>query len=236
MNNLTLHPSNLYIPMLNQGSYFRPWGYQEYTMKLIDNYDLVLVNSTRQMGMTTMLNFSCLKYAVENPDQTVMITRHNFRAVKESLQAIGKDWTYHLIDGDGICRQSLNVRKIGKDTLEFENGSIILGNTFDPAYMRGLRLDALFVDDPFTISHTLGEKFRVEALPTFKAIGTKIVMGGLLAQKKGLFYDLHFDPDFVTHYLPWHLHPDRNKAWRKQMIENSGKELFVDSFHCMGSI
>jgi hypothetical protein len=216
------HPVNGSIP-------FNPYPFQEDALRLLsENNHLTVLNTARQMGMTTIFAIFALFQAATKPDQAILICGNRLAHAIE------------IMDRIRFAYQSLpnNVRpgviEYNKTTISFANGSRIMGRAVTEHAGRGLSLTHIMIDQAAYVSYKTLDGFWTSTMPCM-ATGGKTIVQSTPRYADGLFYDLCRNaPDNGAHLMtiPWHKHPERNEAWAEPYRQNLGERAWRSEFEC----
>lgn len=208
---------------------FKPYPFQEDALRLLcENNRLTVLNTSRQMGMTTIFAIFALFQAATKPDQAILVCANRLANAIEIMDRIR--YAYQSLPN--------NVRpgviEYNKTTISFSNGSRIIARAVNENAARGMSLTHILIDQAAFISYKTLESFWTAAMPCM-ATGGKTVVQSTPRYADGLFYDLcRHAPDNGAHVMtiPWHKHPERDEAWAKPYRDNLGERAWRSEFEC----
>lgn len=222
------HPKNGLIP-------FVKYPHQEILWRSIDVSDRLVINTARQMGLTTLYSVYAVSYALKNPASRVKIVKTGLQGIKEVLSVLVDQTNPKRVLTDGT-------------TVEYDNGSVISGITTNnlvcikkdretgkeyetSIFELGERVDLLIIDDAACISFKYdGIMHNIFQNPYF----SKIIISSDPHESRGFFYNVWTNDniDVNKFMLPWYMHPDRNSSWAESTINLIGKDLFLKEYCC----
>jgi terminase large subunit-like protein len=211
---------------------FKPYDFQCRILKQLDQQTKLkqastnlLLNASRQMGITKILGAAAIYYAVKNPNETILWTSDSYTQTLEATNRIRE-----LIESSPYELMPM-ITEWNKGNIKFNNGSQIIGRSCGADMGRGTLVHRLFIDNAAWISH----KKLSEMWQTMKYLTIQTVMsntgGGI---QSGLFYDLWTDGDPIWRkiMLPWHEHPERDDEWFATMTKGLSIEQVKKEFCC----
>ena len=194
-----------------------------------------VVKIARQSGKTTVSTIFLLWYALFNKDKTVAIVAHKQEAAIDILKRIKMSitmlptWLQQGLEDDGWNKKSVT----------FENGSRIIANATSAEALTSLMVNLLFLDEFAKVPSHIAEEFITSTYPVISSGKTcKIIM---ISTPKGLNHFYEFwakavrqerQNNFYPIRVGWWEVPDRDEAWKEEMIADIGPIRFAQEFQC----
>ncbi len=216
---------------------YQPYDYQ---VELIDTYvnNRFSINLlSRQTGKTTTAAGYLLWYAMFKPDSTILIAAHKYSGVQEIMQRVR--YAYEL------CPDHIRagVTSYNKGSMEFDNGSRIIGQATTDNTGRGMSITLLYLDEFAFVRPTIAKEFWTSISPTLSTGGGAIITStpnsdedqfALLwkgANKTDDSYgntriDGLGENGFKAFESDWKRHPDRDQKWADDELGRIGEERF----------
>lgn len=208
------HPDRGKIP-------FHLYYYQEDLINTFLEHDRTLILKSRQLGISTLVAGYVLWLTLFHDDKNVLII------------AINQDVSKNMITKIKVMNELLPSwlkRKTVEDnrlSMRFNNGSQIKAIATTGTSGRSEALSLLVVDEAAFI-----DNFE----PTWASLQQTMATGGraiILSTPNGVGGWFHQtwvkasanENDFFTVRLPWHVHPDRDAAWRERQNTELGERL-----------
>lgn len=214
-----------YSPLLAD---FKLYGFQEEVIDVINTENKILINSARQMGISTIMDSYMLWKLNFTPNYSIASINTNGVNAIRSLNRI-KDSYDRLPD---YIRTK--PTKDNKKCLELENGSTLQAYSANTGPMRGKTIHLVFLDNA---SFTNNDTFYMSMLQSLTTDGKLVIASTLY--KSGLFLDLCRDAEsgdsaFKYIRLPYYLHPRRDRLWRsneEKILGVNGAKIEYDCTH-----
>ncbi len=210
----------------------------EFQKELIDTYvnNRFSINLlSRQTGKTTTAAGYLLWYAMFKPDSTILVAAHQFSGVQEIMQRIR--YAYELCP-DHIRAGSTSYNK---GSLEFDNGSRIMGQATTEKTGRGLSITLLYLDEFAFVRPTIAKEFWTSIRPTLATGGSAIITSTpnsdedqfALLWKGANKTEDEFGNEtelgqngFKAYEADWRRHPERDEKWESEERAAIGDERF----------
>jgi len=184
---------------------------------------------------TTISTIFLLWYALFNKDKTVAIVAHKQEAAVDILKRIKMSitmlpiWLQQGLEDDGWNKKSVN----------FENGSRLIASATSAEALTSLMVNLLFLDEFAKVPAHVAEEFITSTYPVISSGKTcKIIM---ISTPKGLNHFYEFwakavreerQNNFFPIRVGWWEVPDRDDAWKEEMIADIGPIRFAQEFQC----
>lgn len=210
---------------------FNLYPFQEKLVEAILTNDYIIINKSRQMGISTLMLgialwkslFSVQRILIATTKQAVSINQLNkLHYAYENLPY----WFKH----------SYQLRDKSKNYLDFSNGSRIMVRPVHRNAVVSETLDAVYVDECAWISDM--EEFYCATRPTLtQTNGQFVVMSS--PNKVGnwfantFFHAQHAMNVFKPIELPWHVHPDRDEKWMERMKQYDTEDEISENYNCV---
>lgn len=205
-----------YSPLLAD---FRLYKFQEDLVHDFEKHDRILINSARQMGITSVLMSYALQKINNFDNYSVLHVNAN---LAQAAAFLGKlKLSYYNLPFSVKQKDIQN----NKRCLCLENGSKILASSATSNSGKGFALDLVIIDNAAFISD-LSDLYAA-VVPTLKE-GGKIIISSTL-YKQGWFTDQceaakKGDHSFFYRELPYYVHPKKGRLWRSNQDKVLGEE------------
>ncbi len=197
---------------------FEPYLYQLDAIDHVHTNRLSVINSARQMGMTTTLGAYVLWQALFNPGQTIVICTSRLVGAVEWCDRIR-----YMIENlpPHLTPQML---RYNKTELAFDNGSRILFKAIAKDLGRGYAINMLVIDDAAYVNEGKMTDMWTSLYPCV-ATGTKVVIASCPKATGTFFHRIWTGNNgFAKMAIPWHAHPERDQAWYDQYASAMGQD------------
>lgn len=208
-----------YSPLLKD---FKLYKYQEDVLNVIEDNQKILINTCRQMGITTTLMFYILwkinfnenyKVLVVNTNQVQAI--HNLNILRYAYDRLPEDIKTDVEDNKKIL-------------LTLKNGSSVRCAGYSLNATIGYSYDLIIFDNA---AYCTNLEHQYDAVLYNLLSGGKIVINSTL-HKEGFFTNLcksaeKQEGDFVYKVLPYYLNKAYGRLWRSNRIAVLGSEDIV---------
>lgn len=211
-----------------------PLELYEFQKKAIKAYQLhrkIALNTSRQVGKTTVATAIILHFALFNKNKRIALLANKADTSREILSRIQLAYEYlpNWLKG--------GVREWNKGSVEFENGSTIIAAASSSSAIRGKTCSLVYIDECAFVENW--EEFSASVLPTLssgkttKTIFTSTPNGlnhfwsyceGAKKGSNGFFYI----------EVPWYDVPGRDEEWKKEVLGtiNNDMERFFAEYEC----
>lgn len=206
------HPVRGTIPFLT-------YPFQDETLKDFSNHNKSIVLKSRQMGITTLVSAYALWLMTFHSDKEILclsITQETSKSIVTKVRFANDNLPSWLKQKIVIDNQL---------SLKLGNGSQIKAASSSGSSGRSSALSLLIIDEAAFIDGV--EEIWLSAQSTLSTGGKAII----LSTPNGVgnfFHKLWIESeqsenDFKRITLPWHLHPERDKAWRDNQTKLLGE-------------
>ena len=207
------HPHRGTIP-------FELYPFQEDTLQTFCDNRFNLVLKSRQMGITTLVAAYSLWLMIFHQDKNVLIISIKQEVSKEIVTKV-RFANDHLPSWLKVVATEDN-----RLSLRLKNGSAIKATSSSSDAGRSMALSLLVLDEAAFID--CADDIWTSAQSTLSTGGNAII----LSTPNGVgnwFHKMWIEAekkknDFKTITLPWHLHPERDQAWRDLQTKNLGEK------------
>lgn len=206
---------------------FELYPFQKQVVKDLQENRFNIVLKSRQMGLSTLLAAYALWTMLFHKGKTIMVI--------SLKQEVAKEYISKIAYANEKLPSWLRARCIEDNRLsiKFENGSEIKASSTTKYSGVSYALSWLIFDEAALIENS--EELWTSAQPAL-SLGGKAVILSTPRGAKGFFYQLWKNTDtneFHQIKLPWHLHPERNQAWRDEEGRKLGNpEKAKQEFDC----
>ena len=219
------HPTKGPIP-------FQTFGFQNDVLKAVNDATtpIVLINTARQMGMTTLMCVYALYEAISKPDQVIIILATKYRNALEFLECMK-----YMIET--TTTSIPKITEYNKSTLSFDNGSRIIAKSASQNSLKGISANTILIQDAAFISYSHEDELWWSLTPLL-SYGGKIILYSTMHYNRGLFYKLWVENKISATKIKvtWDMHPDRDQNWANNVIQNIGMENFKSEYECEAKI
>lgn len=193
----------------------------------------VVVNSSRQIGKTTISTVFLLHYALFEESKTIAILANKEKTAIEILRRLKfayQEMPLWLQQGISETNGGWNKSSVG-----LENGIKILAGSTASSAIRGEVSALVFLDEFGFVPDNIASDFMSSVYPTI-ATGknAKIV---IVSTPNGLNHFYHIwkgavrnDNNFMPIKINWDEVPGRNKKWREEIIRDIGPTKWAQEF------
>jgi hypothetical protein len=216
--NFVQHPVKGSIP-------FSLYDFQKNLLQAYAEHRMVVVNHSRQMGISTTTMLYVLWKAMFNANQTIMLCSANLthaKALVQILKYFYETCPDYLRDG---------VKYYTSERIEFANGSRIITRAVQEHAGRGMTINLLVIDSAAYVSHKTMRDFWMSIIPTLSTGGHCILMSNPNTTA-GTFAEVWRDAvagknGFYPVKITWQDHPERDAAWAAQHALYIGADNFA---------
>jgi len=216
----------------------------EYQRRLIDSYHQHRFNINllpRQTGKTTTASGYLLWFAMFIPDSTILIAAHKYTGAQEIMARIR--YAYEM------CPDHIRAgcTSYNKQSIEFENGSLIVAQTTTETTGRGMSLSLLYADEFAFVPPNVASEFWTSISPTL-ATGGKAIITSTPNSDEDQFAQIWHEANkrtdefgnstltgkngFFPFKAHWSEHPERDEAWAEVERSRIGEERFRREHDC----
>ena len=210
---------------------FDLWPFQEELINSLVKNRFSIVKCPRQSGKSQTSLAFMLHYVLFTDQKNVAILANKGATARELLGRL--QMAYEKLPK--FLQQG--VAEWNKGSIELENGSRILAGSTSSSAIRGYSFNLIFLDEFAFVQQNMAEDFFRSVYPTISSGQTSKVI--IVSTPNGMnhFYKMWSDAqEGRSHYhafeINWWDVPGRDKAWKKQTIENTSEEQFKQEFEC----
>ncbi len=212
---------------------FNTFDFQDECLKAFQENREVIVNKSRQLGLSTICAAYALWMALFQKEKNVLIIATRLETAKLFIKKVRS--MYQSLPS-WLIMPSLDAESVRY--LEFSNGSRIKAEPTSPDAGRGESLSLLIVDEAAHVDDI--EDIWLGLQPTLSTGGSAI----LLSTPSGvgtLFHRIwdgakNGKNNFKAIELPWTVHPERDEEWfeeqRKSIVEAKGERGVAQELMC----
>lgn len=203
---------------------FDTFPYQDKCLKDFQENRFVIVNKSRQLGLSTLAAAYALWMVLFQKEKTILIMATKFETAKlfirkvESMLASLPTW---------LVMPKIKAQSV--KNIEFSNGSQVKAIPTSPDAGRGDAVSLLIVDEAAHVENI--EEVWLGLWPTLSTGGSAILISS--PSGVGSFFHKIWEGgknetnDFFNIELPWTVHPERDQEWfeetKKGIIEAKGE-------------
>lgn len=213
---------------------FDLFPFQEDCLREMRDNRCSIILKSRQMGISTLTAMFSLHSMMFNDEFKILVIATK-QDVAKNLTAKVQLMFENL---PAFIKQGISVVTNNRMELSFSNGSGIKAVSSSPNAGRSEGLSCLIIDEAAHIDHI--EEIWASAQPTLST-GGKCVMLSTPNGQQGVFYRIWQQAEenssnsgfkFKPISLPWHLHPERDQAWRDEQDSELGKRIAAQECEC----
>ena len=207
---------------------FDLYDFQEKTLTDLVNHDFNIILKSRQMGISTLTAAYSLWLMVFHKDKNVLCISINQETSKEIVTRV------RFANDNLPSWLKVKEQEDNRLSLRLTNGSQIKAVSSAGTSGRSSALSLLIIDEAAFIDnieeiwlsaqYTLSTGGRAIMLSTPNGVGNFFHQTWVKAEAK--------ENKFNTIRLPWHLHPERDQAWRDKQTELSGVKGAAQECDC----
>lgn len=214
---------------------FKLYDFQKELLAKYNGYRLSINMCSRQLGKTQTAAGYLLWKAMFVPDQTILVASNKYSGAAEILQRIR--FGYENVP-DFI---RAGVVTYNKGSLEFDNGSRIVGATTTETTGRGMSISLLYLDELAHVKPNIAKGFWTSISPTLSTGGSAIITSTPNTDEDQ-FANIWFGANkcvdefgnetdvgvngFKAFKATWDVHPDRDQVWADQERASLGETKF----------
>jgi hypothetical protein len=210
--------------------------YQKRMLKSMKEHNRLIMNTSRQIGKSTLMTIYALWLANFFPDQLIIILAHKETMAKELFSRIKlaytelPNWVKEPVDNEWNDMSA-----------KFANGSRILTSPTSENAIRGQSVSCLILDEFAFVEESIAKPFWAAVTPTLIASPTaKLFVSSTPNGQDNVFYDLVMRAEqgknnFIVENVIWSDVPGRGPAWKKHVIEselNGDVDRFEQEYEC----
>ncbi len=196
---------------------FNLYDHQKRLLQYLFRPKHIIINSARQMGVSSLLVRYAFYEASQQENQTILMTSGKWNQAAQFLVSLGKNLPA--------------VSEISNSHVLLKNGSKIICRTMLNDDLRP-NVSHIIIDNAAFISH----KTFYESIEWINAISnkTKIIMASSPNDCKGVFYDRWHgdDQSWLKIALPWYEHSERDEEWANFIRNPIGEPRFRKDYCC----
>ena len=222
---------------------FEPYSFQKDLINIFQHHRNSIAMIPRQSGKTTVAAGYLLHFAFFNPDTTILIAAHKFKAASEIMSRV----KYAYEEMPNFLRPG--VIDYNVQSIKFDNGSRIIATTTTPDSGRGLSISLLYIDELAFVKTRMAKEFWAAISPTLSTGGNCIITSTPLSDED-LFAEIWRNASttvdengneiangegingFKAYTAHWSTVPDRDEAWAEAERSKIGQERWDREFEC----
>ncbi|MFA5490415.1 MAG: terminase large subunit [Candidimonas sp.] len=222
---------------------FHLFPYQREMINIYNSYDRAIFLTGRQLGKTETTVGYLLWYAMFNPSSNILIAANVYKQALEIMRRIR--YAYESVP-DYV---KFGVRNYAKESIEFENGSMIQSQATTENTGRGLSISILYVDEFAFVPPNMAEAFWTSIQPTLSAGGKCFITStpnSDVDQFSQIWRSANDTLDsygnenpngvgknhFKAFKVTWDKHPERDEKWAEQQRSAIGDKKFEREHEC----
>jgi hypothetical protein len=211
------------------------YTFQKDMIRNFANNRFNIVLSARQMGKTTCSCIYLLWYSIFNTDKDVAILA-NQQSTAASIVSDVKA-AYEMLP----AWMKPGVKKYDSLSIVFDNGTRVFARATSENALRGESVSLLFLDEFAFVPENVADGFWASNLPVIST-GGNIIVVSTPNGSAGLYYELWKKANakqndavgntWQPQRVRWDEHPERDDAWKEEMLNSIGKVRFAQEFDC----
>jgi hypothetical protein len=212
---------------------FKTFKYQDDCLDAFQKERRIIVNKSRQLGLSTAAAAYALWLAIFRREKTILVVATKLEVAKNFVRKVK---TMYGALPEWIVMPSLV--EDNKVSISFSNGSVIKAIPCSPDAGRSEALSLLIVDE---CAHIEGiDEMWLGMIPTM-ATGGSVIMISSPSGVGTLFHKIWIeaqkgDGEFFPIELPWTVHPERDQKWfdseSKAIIQAKGERGVAQELMC----
>lgn len=209
------------IQTKSRRSLFKVFDFQKNCLKIFLNHKHVIVNKSRQLGLSTLVAAYATWLSLFKRDQNILVLATKLETAKNFISKcafIVQNIPEWMVLADIQC----NIQEI-----VFDHGSKIKAIPTSKDAGRSEALTLLIVDEAAHIEDL--DTIWTGLSPTISYSGGSVIMISSPLGTGNLFYEIYKDAtenpesEFYPLTLPWDVHPERDQEWyRKEVAKFKG--------------
>ena len=208
---------------------YDPYPYQNTMMSILDSNRFSIINAPRQSGKTVAVLGYLLWFVIFNDAKSVGIIANKKETAIDILGRL--QFAYENLPK--FLQQG--IAEYNKGSMKLENQSFLIASATSGSAARSYSFSLLYVEEVAHIENYLWEDFWHSVAPTISSGKESKVI--LVSTPKGMnhFYKLWTDAErgkntFIPMHVNWWEVPDRDDAWKKEIIDTFGEEHFLQEY------
>ena len=209
--------------------HFNTFPFQDKVLKIIGKHPYSIILKSRQLGISTLSAGHALWLMIFHENKNVLAlatTQATARNLVDKVQFMYDNLPSWM---------RVESTEYNKLSLVLKNGSGIKAKSSSPDAARSEAVSLLIIDEAAFIDNI--EETWASAQQTLATGGGAIV----LSTPNGIGNWFHMmwakaeaaENDFIPIKLPWDLHPERDKTWRKKQDELLGPRMAAQECDCL---
>lgn len=198
-----------------------PWVARDYQAEILRNRDVRKVyRMGRRLGKSECMIVDALWQVCTHRNYRVLFITPYENQVELIFRRIRE-----IVNDSPMIKNEISRIKNSPYTVEFNNGSVILGFTTGAASgsgaasVRGQRADWLFLDE---LDYMAENDYSTVAAIANERSDIGITASSTPTGRRGTFYSMCCDPNF--HYTHWHFPSQRSPLWDDEMEQRARAE------------
>lgn len=218
--------------MDNGISPFQLYKYQKQLLFKVDTFKRIIMNTSRQIGLSSLMAAHMLHHVMFNEDKTAVCVMPTQSQASHFITQLGL--MVHSLPQ--FMKEGL-IQSSNKKSIIFSNGSRIMGVPATPDSIRGFTIDYMFIDLFSHIPRTVADSFREAIFPTI--LSRKNYKLVVASTPNGMNHFFKMWADAISNYnsfhaikLPYHLIESRDEKWALDQKMAIGDTAFGREFNC----
>lgn len=210
--------------------------YQHRMLQSMKTHNRLIMNTSRQIGKSTLMTIYALWLANFYPDQLIIILAHKEKMAKELFSRIKlayselPNWIKEPVDNEW---NDLSAK--------FANGSRIITSPTSENAIRGQSASCIILDEFAFVDESIAKDFWAAVTPTLITTpDAKLFVSSTPNGTDNVFYDLVMKAEqgrnnFKLEKVIWSDVPGRGAAWKKNVIDtelNGDVDKFEQEYEC----
>lgn len=217
---------------------FSLYDFQKKKIDIILNNRKVVVMEPRQQGKTIVAAACILWYTLFQDSKTVAILANKGSASREVLDR------YQIMYEHLPMWLQQGVRTWNKGDVELENGSKVFTAATTASGIRGKSVNWLYIDEAAIIPNNVADQFFASVYPTISSGTTTKILLTSTPLGYNHFWKFWNEAEktetpgtagangFVSHFIPYWEHPNRDEAWADEQRRTLGELRFNQEVMC----
>ena len=217
---------------------FKLYDFQKKKIDIILNNRKVVVMEPRQQGKTIVAAACILWYTLFQDSKTVAILANKGAASREVLDR------YQIMYEHLPIWLQQGVRTWNKGDVELENGSKVFTAATTASGIRGKSVNWLYIDEAAIIPNNVADQFFASVYPTISSGTTTKILLTSTPLGYNHFWKFWNEAEkteipgtsgangFVSHFIPYWEHPNRDEIWAEEQRRTLGELRFNQEVMC----
>jgi len=211
---------------------FTLYPHQSELIHDIDLYNELIINKSRQSGVTNSICAYIVNYLLRNKHKNVVVVSARQSDATEIIRII----KFMLTNLPESMKLEEDLSLNNKIRIEY-NTNRVYGGIMNHESSHGINVDFLYMDEISRVKRESFDNFFASVIPTI--VSRKNYKMIITSTPRGYDHFYKMWADALSNYntlrpiaIPWTKVPNRDDAWKNQIISTIGKDRFEEEFNC----